>query len=317
MPHSKLIAKNLLAFSAAFLASISIARAGDPGSIDLDALRLLAPASALGVAPQDKTGALSANLKVTEQVQNGSAGQPLLQSFKDQQQQALRDAAITSDNARQLADGLGSELGGIYQSAVNYTNGDKGALPHGSNISPSLATLFRLANDHEKTAAGTAKFFFADGKASEKTCALQQVHDLLDAIHGKVDVFGTAYSHDASDAKPCADNQLGPVDTDANACTKSSDKFGNSRAVPDRAGAGELRRHGLFRRPQQQSILSLRAAAGSAKKSQLSERPHGLRLYRVRAARHPRAGALSADDRACGGNMATTASSSALIMRWM
>ena len=217
--------------AAAFFSIFSMAHAGEAPP-DEAALHLLAPFSTLGGSPEGKA-ALAGNLAVTEQIQNGSAKQFLLQDDKTQQEQALRDAFITSDNARELADGLGTELGGIYQSGTAYTNE---AHPHGSNISPALAALFHIAGEQEKAAAGSAKFFFADGTADGKACALKEVHDVLDPIRGKVDVFGTAYSHDAGDAVPCADNQRAPIDTDANACTKSTDKFGNSRPFQTEPG---------------------------------------------------------------------------------
>lgn len=236
MPLTNLLAKNLLAFAAAFLTLTSIARAGDAGSVDLDALRLLAPATALGAPPEDKAGVLTANLKVTQQIQNGSAAQPLLQDFKDQQQQALRDAFVTKDNALEFADGLGSELGGLYQSTVRYTSVDDGVTASGSNISPALETLFYVANAEENKASNTAKYFFAGGgKADKKKCLWSEAHKVLDDVHGKIDVFGTAYNHDPV-TKECAEITDKQFDSDANACTKSFDKYGNSRPFQTEPG---------------------------------------------------------------------------------
>jgi hypothetical protein len=228
-------AKTLLPFTIIFLALAPIAHAGDAGSPDLDALRLLAPASALGVPPQETSGALAANLKATQEIQNGNARQPLLQDFKDQQQQALRDAFITKDNAVEFADGLGSELGGLYQSAAKYTSTDDGRTASGINISPALATLFYVANGEENKASATAKYFFADGKADKKACLWSTAHEVLDRVHGKIDVFGTAYNNDPV-TKECTDIADKKFDSDPTACTKSFDKYGNSRPFQTEPG---------------------------------------------------------------------------------
>lgn len=77
---------------------------------NLTALRGLAPVSALANTAAGKS-ALAANLAVTGSIQDGSANQPLLSPFPEQQQQALHDAYITDGNAYELADGLGTALG--------------------------------------------------------------------------------------------------------------------------------------------------------------------------------------------------------------
>ena len=48
----------------------------------------------------------AANYTVTGAIQTGTANQPALQPFADQQKQALRDAYITFGNAAEFADGL-------------------------------------------------------------------------------------------------------------------------------------------------------------------------------------------------------------------
>ena len=80
---------------------------------DLVALKGLAPVSAL---PNTLAGqaALGANYTVTGGIQTGAITQPTLLPFPEQQQQALRDAFISSGNLANLADGLGTSLGSAY-----------------------------------------------------------------------------------------------------------------------------------------------------------------------------------------------------------
>lgn len=84
---------------------------------NLSAIQGLAPVSALQGTDKGRA-ALAANLAITGAIQDGSTHQPLLLSFPDQQQLALRDAFITGGNAAELADGLGSALAAFYQAAA-------------------------------------------------------------------------------------------------------------------------------------------------------------------------------------------------------
>src|SRR3954467_15292982 len=83
------------------------------------ALRGLAPVSTLPSTPEGRA-ALAANLSVTGDIQTGILKQPTLLSFPEQQQLALRDCFITDGNATELADGLGSKLGEVYQAKARY-----------------------------------------------------------------------------------------------------------------------------------------------------------------------------------------------------
>src|SRR5262249_35571599 len=80
---------------------------------NMNALQGLAPVSALGNTDPGKA-ALASNFKITGDIQSGAVTQPLLESFLDQRQQALRDDFITTV-AYELADGLGSKLGDAYR----------------------------------------------------------------------------------------------------------------------------------------------------------------------------------------------------------
>ena len=87
---------------------------------NLNALRGLTPVTTLDNTPAGKA-ALAANLTITGAIQNGIAHRPTLLPFPEQQQQALRDAYITSGNANGLADALGSKLGGVWQVSASTT----------------------------------------------------------------------------------------------------------------------------------------------------------------------------------------------------
>lgn len=100
---------------AAAVATLGARQAHAQSPTNLNVLQGLAPISALETTIIGKA-ALAANLSVTAAIQDGSANQPLLLSFPEQRQQALRDAYITDGNAYELADGLGTKLGGIYWS---------------------------------------------------------------------------------------------------------------------------------------------------------------------------------------------------------
>jgi len=109
-------------------------------ALNLRALGGLAP---FGALPNTSAGmaALAANYSVTGAIQTGTAGQPALQPFGFQQQQALSDAFITSANGTQLADGLGSKLGAVYRSLALYASADYGKTTTITNVSPAVATL--------------------------------------------------------------------------------------------------------------------------------------------------------------------------------
>jgi hypothetical protein len=106
---------------------------GQTASI-LATLRGLVPFSTL-VNTAAGRAALDDNYRVTAAIQHGTAGQPGLQAFQAQQEQALKDAWITDGNAFQLADGLGTSLGGSYQSLTGYTSTNDGITTSEKNVS--------------------------------------------------------------------------------------------------------------------------------------------------------------------------------------
>lgn len=183
-----------LVFLAAIALSVSQAEAQTP--TNLAGLNGLAPVSALETTVPGKA-ALAANLAVTGAIQKGRGHQPTLLPFSDQQQQALRDAFITDGNAYELADGLGSTLGGAYRSSTKYTSTDDGKTSSFTNISPAIAQLIAYANATSRAESDSGKYFFAnatlDGKQPVSPAALA----ILKEINGTTDIFGKAYGFPA------------------------------------------------------------------------------------------------------------------------
>ena len=107
------ILKGISTISLLAAATLTAHGAATLGVANMNALEGLAPITALGNTDAGKA-ALASNFTITGDIQSGVAHQPLLLSFADQQQQALRDALITGV-AYELADGLGNKLGDAYQ----------------------------------------------------------------------------------------------------------------------------------------------------------------------------------------------------------
>ncbi|HVY16016.1 MAG TPA: phosphatase PAP2 family protein [Rhodopila sp.] len=163
---------------------------------NLAALRGLAPVAALQNTDAGKA-ALAANLAVTGAIQQGTANQPGLRPFAEEQQQALRDAFITGGNALELADGLGTKLDGAYQAVVQYKSADDGKTSAFTNLSPAVAHLIAYASTTERADSALAKFFFANETLDGKTRASGAAIGILTAIAGSPDFFGKAYGRPA------------------------------------------------------------------------------------------------------------------------
>jgi hypothetical protein len=112
--------------------------AGAQSSTDMAVLKGLAPVTVLFNTPEG-IATLAANYAVTGGIQTGAIRQSTLLPFAEQQQQALRDAFITSGNLAQLADGLGTTLGASYLARAHYV--DQRAYP--SRLPTSLPTRSR------------------------------------------------------------------------------------------------------------------------------------------------------------------------------
>lgn len=154
----------------------------------LAVLRGLAPVTTLNNTEEGRA-ALAANLTVTGAIQNGTANQPTLLPFADQQQQALRDAFITDGNAYQLADGLGTKLGDAYQRLTSYTRDEDY-----TNVSAAAANLIAYASAVTKTDSNAGKYFFANATTNGKEPVSAEALAILHQAGGVTDIFGKAYN---------------------------------------------------------------------------------------------------------------------------
>lgn len=162
----------------------------------LPALNGLAPVSALADTPAGQK-ALAANLAVTGAIQQGTANQPLLLPFAEQQQQALRDAFITGGNAAELADALGSRLGGVYQAAATYHRSEDGKSVTFTNVAPSVGTLIAYAQATAGSDGDAGKYFFGNGTTNGTQPVVAAEAVLFTQFHGIADIFGVAYHRPA------------------------------------------------------------------------------------------------------------------------
>jgi PAP2 superfamily len=184
-------------FMVAVALALSVRAAAAQSATTMDALKGLAPVSVLDSSPGGQA-ALTANLVRTGDIQHGTAHQPTLLPFAQQQQQALRDAFITGANASGLADGLGSTLGGAYQSLTGCTSNDDGNKDvHCPNISDNVAQLIAFASATTGGDATSGKYFFANETTDGKTPVGPDEKKILDDIKGATDIFGKAYGHPA------------------------------------------------------------------------------------------------------------------------
>ncbi len=170
---------------------------------DMPALQGLAPVTTLAKTDAGKA-ALGANYVVTGGIQTGAIVLPTLLPFAEQQQQALRDVFITSGDLAQLADGLGTTLGGAYLAKAHYINRKTF-----TSISPTVAGLIQYANSTSGGNSNSGKYFFANGTTDGTKPVSAAALDILKTNDGSTDPFGHAYSLPAG--------------------TAGADKYGDSR----------------------------------------------------------------------------------------
>jgi membrane-associated phospholipid phosphatase len=166
---------------------------------ELHVMQGLAPVTALEKTEAGKA-ALAVNLGVTGAIQDGTSPQPTLLPLPEQQQQALRDAYITGDNAYGISDGLGSALGAAYQSATGYSRADDGKTINAPNIAPSVAQFIAYANATSRADSNLGKYFFANGTLDGKAPVSAAALAILTEIGGATDMFGRAYGRPAGSA---------------------------------------------------------------------------------------------------------------------
>jgi membrane-associated phospholipid phosphatase len=163
---------------------------------NLTTLQGLVPISALSNSETGKA-ALAANLAVTAAVQDGSAKQPLLLPFPEEQQQALRDAYITDGNAYELADGLGTGLSRAYWSLTTFQSFDDGKTSTFTSLSPAVALLIAYTNRTTRSDSNSAKYFFGNETMNGKTAVSAEAAAIMADAKGVPDIFGRAYDHPA------------------------------------------------------------------------------------------------------------------------
>jgi PAP2 superfamily len=170
---------------------------------DRAALQGLAPVTVLLNTDAGKA-ALGANYALSGEIQTGTISEPTLESFREQQEQALEDAFITGSNLAELADGLGTTLGSAYLARYHYINQKQT-----SKLPESIADLIAYASAISGAHSNAGKYLFANGTTNGKTPVSADVKSIVTAIGGTEDVFGKAYSLAAG--------------------TAGADAFGNSR----------------------------------------------------------------------------------------
>jgi len=208
------------------LSALPAGARGQTASI-LATLRGLVPFSTL-VNTAAGRAALDDNYRVTAAIQHGTAGQPGLQSFPAQQEQALKDAWITDANAFQLADGLGTDLGGIYQSLTGYASTNDGITTTEKNVSPTVGALLADAIDVSGADSASAKYFFGDA-VTLATKVTKPVADegaaIMQTAGGSPDAYGKQYHLVAGSpgADPYGDSR--PFQTSSNVLRYSGTDF--------------------------------------------------------------------------------------------
>jgi hypothetical protein len=198
--------------SAVLVALLHAIPAQAQSATDLLVLQGLVPVSTL-LGDAAGKAALTANFEITAAIQDGNAKQPLLLSFPEQQQQALRDAFITDGNAYELADGLGTSLGRAYQSVATFESPDDGMTSSFKSLSPAVGSLIAYTNGTTKSASNSGKFFFANVTTNGTIPVSAEAADIMTKAKGVPDVFGHAYA----------------ASNGAKRCNNGADRFGNSR----------------------------------------------------------------------------------------
>jgi membrane-associated phospholipid phosphatase len=166
--------------------------------------------------------ALDANYKVTEGIETGTIAQPTLFPFAEQQQQALRDAFISSQNLAQLTDGLGTTLGSAYLARFHYTD-----QKHISHMPQSITDLFNYATAMTGTHSNSGKYLFANGTIDGKIPVPPSERKILAQIDGIEDVFGKAYNLTAGSVGADAYGNSRPFQTDPSLKTFSGKDYFN------------------------------------------------------------------------------------------
>jgi PAP2 superfamily len=193
--------KTLLAIGV--LCALMPFQTGAQSTTDMAVLKGLAPVTMLSNTPEG-TAALAANYTITAGIQTGAIRQATLLPFAEQQQQALRDAFITTGDLAQLADGLGTTLGASYLARAHYID-----RANFTNVSQPVAAVIAYANATTAMNSNAGKYFFGNATTNGKTPVSAEAMAILKKIGGVTDIFGKSYGFPAG--------------------TSGADAFGDSR----------------------------------------------------------------------------------------
>jgi membrane-associated phospholipid phosphatase len=189
---------------------------------DLAAFKGLAPVTVLSKTPEGRA-ALAANYIVTGSIQTGEYRQQALLPFAIQQQQALQDAFITSGDLADLADGLGTTLGGAYVARAHYVDRE-----HYTNLTPGVADLIAYLNAITAAHANGAKYFFANKTRDGETPVSSEALKIFDENGGESDIFGTSYGVPAGTVGANAFGNSRPFQTEPRMSSYSGPDYFNS-----------------------------------------------------------------------------------------
>lgn len=208
--HGCMFATRVVAAALAVLATTVTASSQAPSETVLRGL------STVTVLSKTSSGraALSANLSVTSGIQTGAIPQPTLLPDMEQRGQSLRDADITSANASQMADALGTALGAAYVARAHAIDRE-----HYTVAAPSITRVLQIATGTSGPHSNQGKYLFANGTTNGTTAVSPEWMKIVTSQGGETDPFGRAYHLQAG--------------------STNGDRFGDSRPFQT---APELRR---------------------------------------------------------------------------
>jgi hypothetical protein len=199
---------NLKTFFGAVVCAAISCQAPAQSDPNLAALKGLAPLTVLMKSDAGKA-ALGANLTITAGIQTGTVTQPTLLPFAEQEEQALRDAFITSRNLAELADGLGTTLGSAYIARFHYIDRERT-----SKLPRVIGDLISYATAVSSMHSNAGKYLFANETKDGKAPVPADESAILKETGGIDDIFGKAYGMPAGTANADAYGNSRPYQTE-------------------------------------------------------------------------------------------------------
>ena len=141
----------------------------------------------------------------------------------------MKDAVLTTSNATQLADGLGTKLGGVYQPKTGYTLTNNYSTAVWSGISTNLNNLINYTYSIAGSDSNSGKYFFSNLTTNGSTSVNASAQAIMTNAGGVTDVFGKAYGLTAGSAGSDPNGDSRPFQTLKNVTTfKGTDYFGTA-----------------------------------------------------------------------------------------